>query len=189
MKTYVLTVSRTFSATHHRKGEPTFFVEKIHQGVMGKLIPCELCDRSSVCNKKHCVIDSMNFQDKIHTIRANYPLWKKRFEEIEAGRACLSLRYWSGKPYRSKQVEIARLTNTDGIGIQELEFEEMIMTGSPVLVTGKKGFEKIFKLKKNISLNDLAKNDGLSFDDFKEWFKDYDLSEPLAIIHFTKFRY
>jgi hypothetical protein len=38
-------------------------------------------------------------------------------------------------------------------------------------------------------LDYLAKNDGLSLDDFKEWFKGYDLSKPLALIHFTKFRY
>jgi hypothetical protein len=37
--------------------------------------------------------------------------------------------------------------------------------------------------------NELSKNDGLSLPDFKAWFKNYDLSEPMAIIHFTKFRY
>ena len=35
----------------------------------------------------------------------------------------------------------------------------------------------------------LAKNDGLSLEEFKEWFKGYDLSQPMAIIHFTRFRY
>ena len=33
----------------------------------------------------------------------------------------------------------------------------------------------------------LSNNDGLDFDDWKEWFKGYDLSKPLAIIHFTKY--
>ena len=36
------------------------------------------------------------------------------------------------------------------------------------------------------NIEDLAKHDGLSFEDWREWFKGYDLSEPLAIIHFTK---
>lgn len=36
---------------------------------------------------------------KIHTIRANFELWEKRFEDIYAGKACLSVRYWEGKPY------------------------------------------------------------------------------------------
>ena len=35
----------------------------------------------------------------------------------------------------------------------------------------------------------LAKNDGLSDDDFREWFKKIDFSKPMAIIHFTDFRY
>jgi hypothetical protein len=38
-------------------------------------------------------------------------------------------------------------------------------------------------------VTDIPQNDGLSPEDFKEWFKKYDLLEPMAIIHFTKFRY
>ena len=32
-------------------------------------------------------------------------------------------------------------------------------------------------------------NDGLSLDDWFSWFNDYNLSKPMAIIHFTNFRY
>lgn len=32
-------------------------------------------------------------------------------------------------------------------------------------------------------------NDGLSEVDWRNWFERYDLTEPLAVIHFTKFRY
>ena len=46
-----------------------------------------------------------------------------------------------------------------------------------------------FEYKFTPLLIDLAKNDGLSLDDFKAWFKSYDLSQPMAIIHFTSFRY
>ena len=37
----------------------------------------------------------------------------------------------------------------------------------------------------------LAENDGLTLADWEAWFSNpkYDLSEPMAIIHFTKFRY
>ena len=28
-----------------------------------------------------------------------------------------------------------------------------------------------------------------SFEDWENWFKNYDLAQPMAIIHFTKFRY
>ena len=37
--------------------------------------------------------------------------------------------------------------------------------------------------------NEIALNDGLSFEDWENWFKNYDLAQPMAIIHFTKFRY
>ena len=36
---------------------------------------------------------------------------------------------------------------------------------------------------------DLAANDGLSLADWKEWFKNYDLTQPLAVIQFTPFKY
>lgn len=50
---------------------------------------------------------------KIHTIRDKYALWKERFEKIEAGEACLSVRKWEGEPYKSKQIELACLTCED----------------------------------------------------------------------------
>ena len=78
--------------------------------------------------------------------------------------------------YRSKQVEIARLTKEDGVGIQRLEF-----------VNGKLGLPRIGIVYQR--KNEIALNDGLSFEDWENWFKNYDLAQPMAIIHFTKFRY
>lgn len=118
---------------------------------------------------------------KLHTIRANYALWKKRFEKIAAGEACLSVRQWTGAPYRSKQREIARLTRLDGIGIQRLSFDH-----------DRDGCVsyKFFDIDGHYAdIIKVANNDGLSFDDWREWFKKYDLTKPLAIIHFTSFRY
>ena len=112
---------------------------------------------------------------KIHTICANYPFWAKRFEKIYRGEAVLELYYWSGKPYRSKSITICQLSKYDGIGIQKLNFY-----GNSIL------HPYVYGL---VDYLDLSKNDGLSFDDFKGWFKDYDLSKPMAIIHFTNFRY
>lgn len=113
-------------------------------------------------------------KEKIHTIRANYPLWKKRFVEINNGNACLSIRIWEDKPYKSKQKEIIRLYNYDGIGIQKLDQPQK--------------FTFAYIEKCLIDWEDVAKNDGLSFKDFCEWFKNVS-NEPMAIIHFTKFRY
>lgn len=162
MKTYVLTVSRKFPGTHNRREDPTYFVEQI---------------QNALAHYKDGWPTS-GFKMKFHTIRANYALWKKRFRKIDAGLACLSIRYWSGKPYKSKQIEFARLTKEDGIGLQKCFVRTFNVGG--ILIP-----------HKDYSVNsyEVAKNDGLEFDDFKEWFKSYDLNKPMAIIHFTKFRY
>jgi len=112
--------------------------------------------------------------DKIHTIRGNYHLWEKRFKKIEKGEAILSVRVWSGKPYQTPQFEIFKFDKSHGIGLQKLEQPNNLEFAS---IDGKKIDWKL-----------LAKNDGLSFDDFCEWFK-VRTDEPMAIIHFTDFRY
>lgn len=164
MKTYVITLSRCFPAKHSKAGEPTLFREAFYAGL--------IFNRSSEC---------IYVRPKLHTIRANYPLWEKRIKEVQAGNAVLSVRQWSGKPYRSKQVEIARLTSANGVGIQKLSFDK-----------DKDGVASLryFNINgKYIDRETLANNDGLSKEDWQEWFRGYDLSKPLAIIHFTRFRY
>lgn len=153
MKTYVLTLSHSFPANHEMHGKPTYFREKFY-GTPGML-------------------------RKLHTIRANYTLWAKRFKKIAAGDACLSVREWLDAPYRSKQREIARLTADDGVGIQKLRIYEH--EPLPVVYAD--------RYTTPVDWQELATNDGLSLEDWKEWFKNYDLSKPLAIIHFTNFRY
>ena len=155
MKTYVITLSQVFPVTHPRHGEPTGFEHKFLAVVAGW--------------DDHWL--------KIHTIRDNYELWRKRFEQIERGEACISIRQWMGKPYNSKQREIARLTKEDGIGLQRLEFYNGCLQ-QPILSSGM-----------TIRAESIAQNDGLLFEDWKDWFKSCDLSKPLAIIHFTNFRY
>lgn len=83
MKTYVITLSKYFLANHKRAGEETHFKEKflIGQGLTDY-------DTPSLA--------------KIHTIRANYPLWEKRIKEVQEGRTTLSIgdhicQYASGK--------------------------------------------------------------------------------------------
>jgi hypothetical protein len=150
MITYVLTVSRYFPANHKRKGENTGFISSI-------------------------LLNGVEF-DKRHTIRSNYDLWEKRFKKIDAGKAVLSLRYWEGQPYKSKQVEFLKLNKDCGIGLQKLEATLL-------------GWF-IDDIECDFTIKDFAKNDGLSQDDFKEWFNNsFTLHEPKAIIHFTNFRY
>jgi hypothetical protein len=160
MKTFVLTVSRTFPKTHKRSGEETGFCHKIACAVFCAG-DCEECDFH---------------KPKLHTIRGNYELWLKRAEMINKGEAVLSIRYWSDKPYRSKQVELYEISE---IGVQKLNFKFNDIC-YPV-VDNNTDSTSVF--------DQLHKNDGLEWEDFKEWFKGYDLSKPMAIIHFTPFRY
>lgn len=145
MKTYVLALSKSFPRTHARAGEPTELREKFLK------------------------------KEKIHTIRANYELWSKRIKEVQAGRAVLSVRQWTGKPYASPQEEIARLTAEDGVCIQKLELTNDLSE----CIVGDHRYSYV----------SVAKNDGLHPADWLDWFRGYDLSKPMAIVHFTKFRY
>lgn len=115
--------------------------------------------------------------NKLHTLRAGYYKWKKKFEAIEKGEAILSVRTWSGEPYRSPQITLFNLSHLHGIGIEKLTFEEAEITKP--LISG----------TTRTTIDRLAKNDGLSVQDFKDWFAKYKLDQPLAVIHFTKFRY
>lgn len=175
MKTYVLTLSKVFPKTHARGGKPTNFKVKFSLGQ-----GCPDCDEPqdlSGVNISDCnsCVNACHYP-KIHTIRANYELWRKRIKEVQAGRAVLSVRQWTGKPYASPQKEIAKLTAEDGVDVQKLEF-----------IDNNIFFPKVGYMLISDSL--LSCNDGLSLDDWREWFKGYDLSKPMAIIHFTKFRY
>jgi hypothetical protein len=172
MKTFVLTVSKEFPKTHKRAGETTGFLEKL------------ACSLFCPGDCSICHINSETFK-KIHTIRSNYELWAKRIEQIQKGEAILSIRYWSGKPYNSPQVKIHELDRDSGIGIQALVFPDKSLFNSTICGPE---FPKPTWYKGAI-ISELSKNDGLSIEDFRIWFKNYDLSKPMAIIHFTPMRY
>ena len=174
MKTYVITLSSHFLANHKRAGEETHFKEKF---LLGQSCPdCATPQDLSGINISDCnsCVRACSFP-KIHTIRANYPLWEKRIKEVQEGRAVLSIRQWTGKPYRSKQVEIATLTAGSGVGIQLMELTN--------------DFAECIIGDHHHSYVTAAKNDGLHPADWIEWFSAYDLSKPMAVIHFAKFRY
>jgi hypothetical protein len=142
MKTYVLMVAKTYPAYHSKGGQLTKFMLKIWDN------------------------------EKLHTFRANYELWVKRAENINAGLAILSVRQWTDKPYRSKQKQ--EFTQTK-LTIQKAE----LIDNNTMRIDGK-----------HYDLSDgyIANNDGLSLNDFREWFKKYP-KKPLALIHFTNLKY
>lgn len=175
MKTYVIMLSQTFPANHPRRGEETKFKQQIINAIF-------------VNQGWNKIAAYPELGDKRHTIRANYDLWKKRIDEVQRGEACLSLRQWEGKPYRSKQIEFARLTNQDGVGIQQVNINLDCYDAHKSVdwfIPNPKKVNEFYWFNGTA----IAYNDGLLIQDWVNWFKDYDLSKPLAIIHFTKFRY
>lgn len=108
---------------------------------------------------------------KIHMIRSNFQEWNKKIKRVESKEAVLTVKQWSGVEYRSPQVKLFQFK--ENVGIQRLE-----------LIDG----EFIVDGKTKVDIEVLAKNDGLTVEDFKDWFKVIPTS-GMAIIHFTKFRY
>lgn len=122
--------------------------------------------------------------EKKHTIRRNYDLWKVNAEKMERGKFYLSIRQWSGKPYNSPQVEIAQRHNPIGVQPVELYYH----ADNDTITAKIDGREWL-----DADCYTLAKNDGLSVQDFKEWFFGKDPKEDKVfkggIIHFTDLRY
>lgn len=113
-------------------------------------------------------------KDKIHTIRPNYEAWKKKIDKVKNGESELIVEQWSGLPYRSSPELLFKYDDKDDIDVSKLTYEE----GKGLIVN-----DTI-----PITMEELAENDGLSFEDFKDWFKVFPV-EPMAIIHLTQFRY
>lgn len=174
LKKYVIFVSRTYPAYHPRKGQPTYFVEKIQLALnMLVQMPGDLL---------------IDLDPKIHTFRGNYPLWKKQIDEVLAGNAVIVLKYHTLGRYAkgNEQIEFARLDKDSGVGIQEAIYKssfEIPYDGMAIRCAD--GFFRDF------AFYQVAENDGLTELDFSHWFEKgkYDLTEPMACIHFTSFRY
>lgn len=159
MKTYYLILSQEFPASHPKAGAPTYFITRLLR------------------------------KNKLHTIRGNYDLWEKRFKKIAEGKACLSVRVWVGKPYGkgSTQQEIVRLTREDGIGLQKLSLN-LIPDYRVQAVVDSDSFAPD-NYRTFVECDVLAYNDGLSLENWWDWFKGCDLTQPFAIIQFSSYRY
>ncbi|MBS2100416.1 hypothetical protein [Carboxylicivirga linearis] len=129
-------------------------------------------------------VEAIENGSKIHTIRGDFEKWLDIADEVNDGKSYISLRYWSKSPYNnkrdgSKQVEFKRLHK---IHVQ------------PVFMTRHWLFEVTLNNQYiyHPEIETLAKNDGLSYDDFDNWMfpprsKHDEFSG--AVIHFTDFKY
>lgn len=142
----VLTFSRIFPKGHPREGQPTFFVEKLLLGFP------EFEQTQPVFDTLY--LEGLGNLDKLwakkHTIRGS-----KRFKKGDK----FSPRVWLGKPYCSKQFAIA----------PDIEVVRTIDFGMR-LIRGRKEFYSNDCDLTYSSILQVAKNDGLDYEDFLNWF-------------------
>jgi hypothetical protein len=113
---------------------------------------------------------------KIHECRKDYDGWKKRIDRLKEVGEMLSVYSW---PDMEKIVDIP----AEIVGVQKLEWcTEETASINPSVYEG-------YPLGMPVNISELSKNEGLLQDDFMELIKGYDRSKPMAIIHFTNFRY
>lgn len=146
MKTHYKPLSRFFPKGHIREGEPTCFVEKLVKS--GHKITFETLNNLGYKN----LITFMNFmetvQPKYHTIRSG--------NKVKVGDK-IQFFVWSNKPYRSKWIKIA-----EPIEVKKVWDFELI---DGFITIGDSNY---------VNLNNVAKNDGLSYEDFKAWFGNFE---------------
>lgn len=172
----VRTLSQRFPKGHIRQGEPTYFVEKVLNSLNGigiNMSWAHLLDINSknVQDGKISESDLWEFWNKVtfnrhlpknineqkhHTIRANSKKGQKHFETGEE----IQLAVWSGKPYASPQIKIC-----PPLKVKCYDFEVFHNTMPqgiewPLLVDGY-----------DTDIEQVSKNDGLTVEDFKSWFK------------------
>lgn len=140
-KTYVLIISELFPVSHPSAGQPTDFEKNILNGT------------------------------KLHTIRKNYHLWKERIDEVNRGEAVISLRKWTGMPYRSPQQKI-------------LDFTKRQIRITRVQKNDRKSW--IYLPHSPVSSAEIAANDGLSTYDFEKYFENTPNGTVLACLSFPK---
>jgi len=154
----VVTFSRTFPSYHPRKGEPTYFVEKIwkflwdneqsnHNPINGYF---QYYDEAFPSKYLDVNENIHSHTPKGHTIRGGH-----RFKVGDK----FSPRVWSGKPYASKQIIIAP-------DIEVKKVWDFKMEGYHIWIN--KELYCQYRLSDKIVA--LASNDGLSLKDFWDWF-------------------
>ncbi|MFN8296764.1 MAG: hypothetical protein U0T69_11245 [Chitinophagales bacterium] len=165
----VITFSRTYPSYHPKKGQPTYFIEKILSSFRATVCftpntpthfypnPDDLYELNK--DKPYLIISEFikqigNYSDKYepkhHTIRSGH-----RFKAGDK----FSPRVWSGKPYNSKQIIIAPDVEVVKTWYFQIQNDRFFIES-----------EKDQSCREITDISLIAKNDGLEIIDFKNWF-------------------
>lgn len=164
----VISFAERFPSTHIRKGEPTFFVEKLWRSLGTDAVTDGAASIAASFTdlRKDTISDYVVMQDiqtnRIHSFAPKYHTIR-RGERFSVG-DMFSPRVWTGKPYCSKQKAISTDLEVEQVyPIRILVLPFCNQTLQAVITINGKDFQDIDRL---------AKNDGLSRQDFLHWFKD-----------------
>jgi hypothetical protein len=148
IKTHVIFIGRKFPSFHPRKGEETYFLSMIIR------------------------------DEKTLTIRDDYNKWSKRINEVNEGKAVISLRYWLDRPFHSTPQEVMRITDKNGAGCHKFQ-----LVGSQIWVDD-------LPMLDHVAINQLLQKDGLNYKDFMAYHTAGKAPEtPKALIYFNNFRF
>lgn len=150
--------ARTFPHYHPRKGQPTWFVQKMWKCLYDTTQFYGMPEREAIFEQHFPVSDSPeenihNQMPKGHTIRAGNR-WKVG--------DFFSPRVWSGRPYNSKTIEFAPPIMVEKEW--KIKFDEC----GVVSINGFYDYSEIVSADNFMEV--LARNDGLSEEDFYDWF-------------------
>lgn len=169
----VITFSRQFPAYHPKAGQPTYFVEKL----LNKLVPgwqfddvywrllAELNDKKLKSGKLTMWqlvdfwknLDRSIKNEKAHTIRSRHSRKQGQF---------LTPAVWSGRPYHDPQIIIAPDMEVKKVW----DFKVQKFIDGYWIDFGNYHIPESFPFRHSI-LPMVARNDGLSLEDFLAWFK------------------
>lgn len=119
---------------------------------------------------------------KIHTCRTNFIKWYYNIDKVNDKGYVMSVREWNGKPY-GKGVKQTVIKEYRKVGYQSLTMKYNHETDE---------LECFIDGKRYTEIATLAKNDGMTLEEFKNWFFGKDMKHNVyngIIIHFTEFRY
>jgi hypothetical protein len=149
----IITFSRVYPSYHPRRGEPTYFMEKIWRSFPLSTSYYDLItlnpDKEQIAEDvwKSVLMNWASVTPKHHTIRAG-----NRFKAGDK----FSPRVWSGKPYNSKQIVIA--PDITVVSVWKFEIDQ----NGVYSINGK-------YIDEQTEYN-LAMNDGLTEMDMQFWF-------------------
>ena len=152
----VIIFSRQFLKGHPREGDQTYFIQKFWTSIK---VPLPVSIHADQLEDEVRLLMNGEFFPKHHTLRAGNR-WKPG--------NIFSPRIWGGKPYRSKQIILA-----DDVEIKKVWNVRIYKSITPselpvVAIDNGVGF---YIVQPHRIVKEIAKNDGLSIEDFKAWFE------------------